>query len=471
MGEKKRLLKNTGLIAIGNFGAKMISFLLLPLYTSILTTAEYGTYDFIVAVSAFLLPVVSLALYEAMFRFIIDSGRESEEFNIIVSHAFYVILLGVVVLGAALFGINLITPISYWYYIWVYVAANCLYTFANNMLRGLGKMKEYAIISTGKNILQLLLNVLAIAVFRWGLHGLLLSLCVSEILAFLIVFILNRMWGRLSIKYLSRAKLKEMLVYSIPLIPNALCSQIIHLSDRLIIKGVMGASANGIYSISYKFPNIIETVYHYFYTAWSESASRVFAKGKEEATKYYQSLHDMIDNMIYSVILLMVAGMPVLFRVLVRGDYKQGFIYVPILMFAMYFDCMGKFYSGIFTALKKTRIMAVSTVVAAIVNVAINLLMIHRFGLYAAALSTLIADIVLFIIRMVYVGKDIKLSIDYKNVVLKIVAAIAVVVLYNYDDWIRIGVSIAIAAALALFLNKNVIKSVVDKLLKKRQGA
>ena len=76
MNEKKRLLKNTGLIAIGNFGAKMISFLLLPLYTSILTTEEYGTYDFIVAVSTFLLPVVTVSMHEAMFRFIIDTGNK-----------------------------------------------------------------------------------------------------------------------------------------------------------------------------------------------------------------------------------------------------------------------------------------------------------------------------------------------------------------------------------------------------------
>ena len=50
MTENVRLLKNTVIIMLGNFGTKLISFLLLPLYTSILSTEEYGTYDFILAI-------------------------------------------------------------------------------------------------------------------------------------------------------------------------------------------------------------------------------------------------------------------------------------------------------------------------------------------------------------------------------------------------------------------------------------
>lgn len=457
MSEKSRLLKNTGLIAIGNFGAKMISFLLLPLYTSILSTEEYGTYDFIVAVSAFLLPVATVSMHEAMFRFIIDSGKKGEEFKRIITNALSTVLAGVMALGVVLYCLCSFTDLQNCLYIWLYVTAAALYNFANNMLRGLGRIKEYAIISSSKNILQLLLNIFVVAVLRWGMKGLLFSMCISEILAFTVVAVTVKIWEHVRLQYLSMDTIMPMLKYSLPLIPNALCAQIINMSDRLVISGFLGASANGIYSVSYKFPNMIETVYHYFYTAWSESASRVFARGKEKATEYYQSLLDTISNMMFSVIILMISGMPILFRVFIRGNYVQGFDYIWILMLAMYFNCMGMFYSGLFTALKKTNVMAVSTLIAAIINLGVNLLLIRYIGLYAAAGSSLIAEMVLVFFRRKFIVKDIALKTDYKGVLVKVLVTISVILLCSYDNWIRIVASILIAGGYALIANREVI--------------
>lgn len=467
MSEKSRLVKNTGLIAIGNFGAKMVSFLLLPLYTSILSTAEYGTYDFIVAVSAFLLPVTTMAMHEAMFRFIIDTGSKGEAFKKIISNALCMVLAGVSLLGIILVGLGSTGIIQSGVYIWLYVTASALYTFSNNMLRGLGRIKEYAIISSSKNILQLVLNVMVIAILRWGMHGLLFSLCVSEVMAFVIVAVKVKIWQQFKLSYVSVEEIKPMLRYSLPLIPNALCAQIINLSDRLVISGFMGASSNGIYSVSYKFPNMVETVYHYFYTAWSESASRVMAKGKEEAVKYYQSLHDTISNLMFSVIISMIAGMPILFRIFVRGDYIKGFDYIWILLLAMYFDSLAKFYSGLFTAVKKTNIMAISTLIAAIVNLTINIGLIRFIGLYAAAGSTLIADVVLVFFRRRYITKDIPLKTNVKDIILKGIVAALVVLLSCYDQWIRIGISIVIAGTYSVWANKSIIQSILGMINKK----
>ena len=467
MGEKARLLKNTGLIAIGNFGAKMISFLLLPLYTSILSTEEYGTYDFIVAVCAFLFPIVTVSMHEALFRFIIDSGHEGKEFKKIVSNSFFTILFGIFILGCILLGLHLFTDINNLLYIWVYTTAGCLYSFSNCLLRGMGKIKDYAIVSSAKNLLQLVLNVVVIAVLRWGLNGLLFSLCLSETFAFIVVAYMARLWKFIRFRYLSKKQLKSMLHYAFPLIPNSLCAQVINLSDRLIISGFMGPSANGIYSISYKFPNIIETVYHYFYTAWSESASRVIARGKEEAEKYYQSLYVIIDNLIFSVVLFLTACMPILFRIFIRGDYIQGFTYIPILMFAMYFNCLAMFYSGLFTAVKQTRIMATSTLIAAIVNVVVNIGLIKWIGLYAAAGSTLVADIVIVLIRHNYIKREFTLNLDIKKIVIEIILTFIVIALYSYDNWIKIGISIFIAGVYALIINRSVFSSLINLVKRK----
>jgi len=342
MSEKSRLLKNTGLIAVGNFGAKMISFILLPLYTSILTTSEYGTYDYIVAISAFLLPIITLSIHEAMFRFIIDAKKE-DKLKEIISNAFIIVLLGIASVSFIILVLKFLFPnIQNLFYIFLYVTTNALYVFSNNILRGQGKIKEYTIISSSKNILQLILNALSVAVFRFGMKGLLFSSIIAEIIPFLVILFVFKIYKQIAFRMVSRNVLRPMLKYSIPLIPNSLGAQIINISDRLVISSVLGTSANGIYSVSYKFPNVIETVYHFFYMAWSESASIVFSKGKEEANKYYKSLHELINNFIFSVILILIAGMPLLFRIFINGDYVQGIVYVPILLIAMYLNCIAK---------------------------------------------------------------------------------------------------------------------------------
>ncbi len=479
MNEKKRLIKNTLLITIGNFGTKVISFLLLPLYTSLLSTSEYGIFDFIVALSAFLLPIVTFSIHESLFRFIIDididKDKDKNRFKSIVSNAVITIILGLLILFIVLLFIYFVIKESNKYiifYLFLYVTANVLYTFSNNLLRGLGKIKEYAIISCLKNILQLIINILVIVVFRFGIKGLLISACISESLAFIIVYIYSKLWIYIDFSIISKKELSKMLKYSIPLIPNALCNQIINISDRFIITSFMNSSYNGIYSISYKFPNMVETVYHYFYTAWSESASRIIQNGKEKAIEFYQSLYKSLNNIIFSTIIVLISLMPLLFRMFIRGNYAEGFKYIPILMISMYFDCIAKFYSGIFTAFKETKSIATTTMIAAFFNVVINILFIKRIGLYAAAISTLVAEIILVIIRKNKLKKYIKINIPIKDIIIMIFISLLVIGLYDYSNWYMIAISISISLLYSIYTNRNIVISISryikNKLLKKR---
>ncbi len=75
MGKYRYLLKNVGLMAIGQFGSRILSFLLVPLYTSILSAADYGTFDLYSTIVQLLVPVLTLNIYDAMLRFALD-GKE-----------------------------------------------------------------------------------------------------------------------------------------------------------------------------------------------------------------------------------------------------------------------------------------------------------------------------------------------------------------------------------------------------------
>lgn len=469
MSEKKRLLKNTSLIAIGNIGAKAISFLLLPLYTSLLTTSEYGTYDFIISLSAFLLPIVTLSMHESMFRFIIDTDESKEDFKKIVTNSLFSVCLGILIFGLILLLINSKFPNTNNLYLFLYVSANSIYTFSNNLLRGLGKIKVYSITSSAKNILQLILNVLCVAVFRFGIVGLLLSLCISEIIAIVVIFTISKIRKIINLKYFSLKYFKELLRYSLPLIPNNLSAQIINISDRVVIKYFLGVAQNGIYSVAYKFPSVIETVYYFFYMAWSESASRSMKENKEVVKEYYQSLYLNINNFIFGTIILIISFMPFLFKILINVKYIDGYNYIPILLFAMYFNCLSKYYSGIYTAYKKTKMLAISTMIAAGVNLLINIILINKIGLYAAAFSTLIAEILLLLIRKRFISNDIKIVISKKIVFIEIIISCILMVLYDYNNLLKSLLSIVISSIYMLVMNKEIFKTLYLKLFKRNK--
>ncbi len=199
-----------------------------------------------------------------------------------------------------------------------------------------------------------------------------------------------------------------MLRYSIPLVPNNLSWIIISLSDRLMLSGMVGTAANGIYSIANKFPNIVYTCYGFFSTAWKESAARILKEDNKSA--YYNSIYKDIKFFLKAIVLGLIAIMPFAFPILVDSSYNDAYIYIPILVISIYYTNMSNFYGGIFTAYKDTKIMGSTTVMAAVINILINLIFIPKFGIYAASFSTLISNMLVYFYRRYRLSDYIKLK-------------------------------------------------------------
>lgn len=79
MSRKTELAKNTAILTVGKLCTQCISFFLLPLYTAILSTEEYGTFDLLVTYSTLLLPLVNWQLDQGLFRFMLDYRGNKEE--------------------------------------------------------------------------------------------------------------------------------------------------------------------------------------------------------------------------------------------------------------------------------------------------------------------------------------------------------------------------------------------------------
>lgn len=464
--ESKRLIKNTAIIAIGNLSTKVVSFFLLPLYTGILTTEEYGTYDYILSIMSFVIPVVTLLVSESMFRFLIDA-RDVKEKKKIISQTFAITLFGILIFCVV--GGAILVAIKYRYTVCIllYAISYILASLIPAILRGEGRMTAYAVMNFGITATTIVMNVLTIAVFRLGVTGLFMGFIVSHLLWFVIFAIEMRLWRYLNISAVEKDGIKAIVKYSIPMVPNKLSWSIVDLSDRIIVSNVIGISANGIYSISNKFPTLINTFYQFFYQAWTESSARALKSGEKAAEEFYNFVYEKLKRLLYAIVIMLMVCMPIAFKLLINVKFAEAYLYVPLLAFGMYFSNISGFYGGIFTAHKDTKMLGISTIMAAVINIVINIVGIAKFGLYAAAGSTLIANLVIAGYRCNQTKKYILLKGNKKFFAASFVVAAVITFLYYINTFWSTCLNIAIGALYSIYINIDIVKEVWDVGFKK----
>ena len=385
MNQKKQLMKNTIIIAIGKLSTQIISYLLLPLYTSQLDPSEYGNYDFICTLSIFLCPIITLLMEESMFRYLIDADSKVQRKKIITQTIIYTFFGTVLftIIAALIMGFGTDYTPMYITAIITFVISNILIGLSNALSRGLGKIKLYSVSNFILGISTIILNITAIVILG--------------------ILKLPKYIGKID-----KPLMKDMIKYSIPLVPNSISWSIINMSDRIILTQMVSSAANGIYAMANKFPNIINVLYGYFYTAWKESAAKIVKE--DNKNQYYNSIYHDAKRFLYAVTICLIAVMPFAFPIFINEAYNEAYVYIPIVMIATYYSNLSSFYGGIFSAYKDTKIMGTTTIVAAVINLVIDLLLVNWLKIYAACFSTLIANLIVYFYRKKKLKKYLKLK-------------------------------------------------------------
>lgn len=465
MNETKRLIKNTGIIAIGSMSTKVISFLLLPLYTALLSASEYGDFDYIISVCTFALPFITFLMEEGIFRFLLDCKTIQEKKEVIT--------VGSMLVCGGILAFGLICAIVFYFIDYKYMGYFILYTIScagcailNPFLRGTGNVKGYAVFHFLLSSATIVLNVLFIAVFRWGLKGMLLATIIGHYVITLIFVIKVKLLSYISLKTFNKAKLVEMLKYSIPLIPNKISWSIINLCDRIMLMHMVGSSATGLYAVAYKFPNLMDMIYGFFYQSWKESSARVLET--DTADEFYNYIYKSLKRALFAIVVVMVAFMPLAFKIMINESYIEALQYVPILLIATYYANISGFYGGIFTAYKETKIMGTTTIVAAAINLLINITAMWKFGIYAAAMSTLISNFIVYVYRKIKVKKYINLEENVLETIFSWSVLVIILTLFYINSIWTMSIACVVALVLAVILNKEMIQQIWNNVVLKK---
>lgn len=418
----KYLLKNTGILTISNFSSKILVFLLVPLYTGVLSTAEYGTFDLIMSTIQFLMPLLSINIYEAVMRFFMD--KESDKMQVTSIGLKYVLI------GSFLFA--LVIETNKLFNIWeelsnlslvtiLYFISYLTYQYMIQLAKGMEKVKDIAIASIVGTTTTVGLNVVLLLFVRAGLSGFFWAYIWGQLCPAIYLCIRIKLYKYILFKIDKTIEIK-MIKYSVPLIMNTIGWWVNNVSDRYVVTFICGVAINGIYSVSYKIPSILNIIQQIFVQAWQISAIKEYEK--KDSAMFYGNALDVLNFIMCLICMALVFLTRPMAKFLFSNDFFSAWEFVPFLLVSGVINSAAGILGPILSAEKNTKAMGQSALVGALSNVLLNIVLVYNIGAQGAAIATAISSYIIYIMRRKAVGSEIK---DYNKTALYLSWVIIVV--------------------------------------------
>lgn len=412
MQKYKYLIKNIGLLTISKFGSKILNFILIPLYTNLLSTVEYGTYDIYSTTISLMIPILTLQIVDGVVRFSLDESNDKAAVfsiglkRILVSCGIVAIIA---MLNANLKIIEILAEYPLCFFLMY--TSEILYSLLSQFSRGIERINDLAIAGIINSATMLCLNILFLARFQMGLEG----YFYANIIAYAVpaIFLLTKIkaWTYIRINT-NKSLSKEMNAYSKPMVFNNLAWWVNNASDRYIVTWLCGAAENGIYSISYKIPSLLNVFQEIFSQAWTLSAVKEYnAKNSD----FYTTVYGIYNfAMVFTCSCLIIVD-KLIAKILFSQEFYTAWTYAPFLMISVLFGSLSGLIGGIFSAAKKSNVFARTTILGASVNTVLNIGLVYFMGPMGAAVATLISYILVWAARIYEAKKIVELSINLKR--------------------------------------------------------
>lgn len=456
---EKSILKNSLIFTIGNLGSKVLSYVMLIFYTFFISSAELGYYDIVLTTISLLMPIVMISFDEGIYRWLIDA--KSEDKKTILATCIKTVLF------PCSFAAIVFAFFNFWFYfqyaieILFLFLSTLMYHLILNAIRGLSNNKLYAASGILNSSLLLLFELVGLVIFKLGIESLIISNIAANVLTLLYIYIRQPEFHHFLHLSADKKLAVDIIKYTVPLIPNSVSWWVVNSSDRYIILFFLGQACNGIYTISNKFPTVITTVSSILYFALQESIIKEYNSSDRDC--FYSKIFEKYYIFLFSLVLCGVPLTKLTIKYLTGSEYTIAWQYTGFLFLSTVFSALSSFLGIGYQISRDTKKSAYTTILAAIVNICINFAVIRWIGLHAAAVSTLLSYMVLFIVRIIHSRKYFKLTIDWKKFIgIFLICFFSIGVTYVGENTIVIA-AFAVGLLLAVFLNKEFIRIALHK--------
>ena len=452
-----KFLKDIGIYAIGNIGSKLITFMMVPMYTYFVhDTSDFGYYDVCLQICLLLIPFFTLQLRDGAFRFLLDCD-DCLQRKRIVSFVARTLATSLSLSVVAALVISLFTTIHYLGYIVGLLIAMSLQEVYSQVFRGLGNNRAFVSVGILSALGIGLFSIIFVAGLGWGIRGIFMANIIARILALIIVEARVRLISRHTRWHIkTRQVARNIIRYTLPLMPGSLCWWLTGSSDRLFITHFLGLDVNGVYAVAIRFTGIINTLALIFYQAWQETA--ILQYNSPDRNRFFSKMFNSYIFLLTAIFIGYVFALKVNYGWLVAPEYRESlnFIY-PLGVSAVVFAVAAFFDMGYQCALDTKRTLP-AIMLAAVVNVTLNFLLIKPLGVYGVIITQLITYLVLVTYRWFDMKRYFVLKIEPRTAMPVIVMILSGLPFY-YSKSIVIDIVFPAAAVILLaWLCRNELK-------------
>ena len=422
------LLGNTLVFALGGLAIKAVSLVLMPLYTTALTAGEYGTAELLNSAIEIVLPLLSLGVVEALYRFSIDDDVPKDE---LFAGSLVVLVGGAICTGALCALGSALWNMEHAAAFFALFCSVCVFKATTQLARGLGHVRRFVLYGLINALAMVVSTYLLLVRAHTGIEGYLWSYTIGYLVGGLVAFLGSAEYRLLAPFRFDRDLLRRMLVYSLPLVPNLLSWWLVSVSGRYVVLWGSGVAAAGLFTAASKMPALVNIVASVFQQAWQYSTAR-------EISSPDRGAFFGVVMRGYSLATLSVAGLVIalnrpISRVMLQDEFAEGWRYVPLLMLVASFGVISIFFESFYQALKNSTVLMASTALGALVNVALGAVLVPFMGPWGAGLAGAVAYALILVVRARDLRRRIDLPIDRPRLTYQLALLISITACMSFD--------------------------------------
>lgn len=415
MERSKKFIKDIFIYAIGNLGSKLITFLLVPLYTYFIAPDDFGYYDIALNISFLGIGVLSFQLRDGVFRFLLDNEDERVRKDIISFTCRFLLRSTLVAFAIGLFCFFFF-EIRFLPWIVALTVVFMFYEIYIQVIRGLGKNVYFVYTGILTSFLTIIFSCLFIIGLGCGVLGIFYANILSRVLSMCIIECMLRILKKYFRYNFSDSQINhEMIKYSLPLLPNALCWWLLGSSNRLFIDHYLGLESNGIYAVAMKFASILETFSLIIYQAWQETAIKQY--GSQDKNSFFSSVLYAQMYIFSAFVILVIFMIKWNYGWLVDENFQTSIQYLFPMGISVIFFSLTSFFDMGYQCSKETMRNLPGVVLATGVNLLLNFLLIQRWAIWGIVVSSILTYLFLFLYRMFDSRRFFRVKIPYMGAI------------------------------------------------------
>ena len=457
MNDYKYLIKNIGILTVSNFATKFLSFFLLPLYTGILSTEEYGTFDLYSTTISLLYPMLSICISDSVIRFLLERNKDKESVILISAKYVAISIVAFLFLLEANVITNAVPALNTYkiFFILMYIVT-VLNSWLSGVARGQERIKDISLASIISSIGTILLNIIFLVWMKLGIVGYFLATILGTSMSIIYYVYVTNIFQSIHTVTKDYNLDKEMRKYGTGLMVNSISWWVNNSLDKYMVLYMCGIAANGLISVAYKLPTVLSMIQNLFEQAWVLSAVKKY--NKEDADGFFVRTYNLYGFVMAIATSVIIMFTKILSALLFKKDFYEAWSMIPFFSIAVVFSAAAGFCGGVFAAQKRTDIISKTTFIGAIVNTILNAVLIFSFGVIGGAVATMISNAVVMIARLFYVKQQMNFQIRVvRDVLTYSILLFQTLILLLCNSKIQYVLQLLLLVLIVLLYNKEVL--------------